>query len=1068
MRTENEKPTWKELVEEKMKKDSSLVGVTCHIYSTSMSEIDNETKECPCGRLSRRHSFNGQAHTEHADKSTVEDDDFIAVTPLTAFGQLGQSGNGARTTRRIHQAALTKIGGKNVPITLDWSEEDTLDKYHTHFLLLDNGRAKEFLDDRPRFDFVEALCEKTKCQAVTIIIEGGPNTLEVIETDLLIKRPVIIIQGSGRLANALSALIEVSNKKKALDDDEVKHQLISFLPEFESKFNKTDQKLYISRIREILTEKYRKYLNVCKLERNTSLTDMILKAVDSDQLDETQQANFLKLAVSWNYVDRTESISKRSETDVSLDPRFFQQALIENRPVFVDYFLRRYHNPLQTTKYVKEESSTKKDSTSAASSVQREDDADVIFRENVSRTAYAFEVILNELYPSIKTRPADRWIIPKTIEQLDANYKDIIGPYTKSLYFKQDAASRILSTLQSLCHWISCGGKDDKQTKSGIDQLQKCIIQCFDKSFDKQDMLRELFVWSVYAGYPDIAFVLLLQIESRIAAALIGVRIAQRISLFANSLDLRHKYSQQAKDYEEYAKACIIACYQHNERLACQLLVRENPLFGDVTCMQLVIASRSKPVTNTNCFIEALNKEWFGQMVGTTTETVRSKFEFMISLITFGLTSPFLMTYREANTDNNKLQDHVSLLLTPVVKMSYDFVIYVWFLLVFSYMMLFHMRSDEDRSDWTKIYLIITVSTMVIEDCRRLIVNYHTQMMETWNWLDSWFLPLYAMQYILFYIGIICYYQSENQAQLFTTARIILAIDLELWYLFSLRFVSAIKLLGPKLVMIRNMTRDLAAFIYIIFVCIAAYGVVSRALVMYDTLDFTAKSIFTGIFYQPYWLLYSEADAELGNLDAIINGTNSEMAAEATVNQVLLAFHMILINILILNLLIAVFNFTINDVQEKNEYFWRYQRYELTRDYFEKPILVHPPLSLIAYVIWLLREFFPSGTTFRVFKFLRNTSNLDSHWTEFENAATYEHARNFVEKKYREKDEVNMSTLQAQINALKEENEQIRRDTSEIKNRMTTSTNWIMKAMARVKMSHDPLPTFEHQTSSDA
>lgn len=34
---------------------------------------------------------------------------------------------------------------------------------------------------------------------------------------------------------------------------------------------------------------------------------------------------------------------------------------------------------------------------------------------------------------------------------------------------------------------------------------------------------------------------------------------------------------------------------------------------------------------------------------------------------------------------------------------------------------------------------------------------------------------------------------------------IILAIDLELWYLFSLRFVSAIKVLGPKLFMIQNM-----------------------------------------------------------------------------------------------------------------------------------------------------------------------------------------------------------------------------------------------------------------------
>ena len=116
--------------------------------------------------------------------------------------------------------------------------------------------------------------------------------------------------------------------------------------------------------------------------------------------------------------------------------------------------------------------------------------------------------------------------------------------------------------------------------------------------------------------------------------------------------------------------------------------------------------------------------------------------------------------------------------------------------------------------------------------------------------------------------------------------RIVLAIDLEIWYLFSLRFVSAIKLLGPKLFMIRNMVlsllwnlpssfysidflqmRDLIGIIYIIFICIAAYGVVSRALISSTILDFTANNISSSVFYQPYWLLYSIADDEKANLD---------------------------------------------------------------------------------------------------------------------------------------------------------------------------------------------------------
>jgi hypothetical protein len=41
----------------------------------------------------------------------------------------------------------------------------------------------------------------------------------------------------------------------------------------------------------------------------------------------------------------------------------------------------------------------------------------------------------------------------------------------------------------------------------------------------------------------------------------------------------------------------------------------------------------------------------------------------------------------------------------------------------------------------------------------------------------------------------------------------------------------------------------------------------------------------------------------------------------------------------------------------------------------------------------------------------RVTRELDMEWTDFENAATYEHARNFVEEKYRSRSKVHISSL---------------------------------------------------------
>jgi hypothetical protein len=50
---------------------------------------------------------------------------------------------------------------------------------------------------------------------------------------------------------------------------------------------------------------------------------------------------------------------------------------------------------------------------------------------------------------------------------------------------------------------------------------------------------------------------------------------------------------------------------------------------------------------------------------------------------------------------------------------------------------------------------------------------------------------------------------------------------------------------------------DLFAFMYLIFVVIVAYGIVSRPWLLYKQIPFTAHGIFKNIFYTPYWLLYT-------------------------------------------------------------------------------------------------------------------------------------------------------------------------------------------------------------------
>ncbi|CAF4861246.1 unnamed protein product, partial [Rotaria socialis] len=71
--------------------------------------------------------------------------------------------------------------------------------------------------------------------------------------------------------------------------------------------------------------------------------------------------------------------------------------------------------------------------------------------------------------------------------------------------------------------------------------------------------------------------------------------------------------------------------------------------------------------------------------------------------------------------------------------------------------------------------------------------------------------------------------------------------------------------------------------------------------------------------------------------------------ATAIATQVLLAAHMLFVNVLLINLLIAMFSFTFDSVQSQTDLVWRYDRYALIREYFDRPPLF-PPFIILTHV----------------------------------------------------------------------------------------------------------------------
>src|SRR5262249_36123869 len=98
---------------------------------------------------------------------------------------------------------------------------------------------------------------------------------------------------------------------------------------------------------------------------------------------------------------------------------------------------------------------------------------------------------------------------------------------------------------------------------------------------------RDLFIWSIFMDMPEMGKVILVHLPSRICAALVAEAIFKRYANESITVDQKETFEKHAQEFETYAAQCIDKCYEHDEILAFELLFRQIPLFGNVTCMQV-------------------------------------------------------------------------------------------------------------------------------------------------------------------------------------------------------------------------------------------------------------------------------------------------------------------------------------------------------------------------------------------------------------------------------------------------------------------------------------------------
>ncbi|CAF3534340.1 unnamed protein product [Rotaria sp. Silwood1] len=245
--------------------------------------------------------------------------------------------------------------------------------------------------------------------------------------------------------------------------------------------------------------------------------------------------------------------------------------------------------------------------------------------------------------------------------------------------------------------------------------------------------------------------------------------------------------------------------------------------------------------------------------------------------------------------------------------------------------------QKHDRASITEYILFVWVSTLLCEEFRQVFVREAQTIRNKiasyfaifWNQLD-------ILAIILFYVGFGLRFLPT--AQCFCAARIILSVDLTIWFMRSLDLFAAIKQLGPKLVMIGEMVHDLKFFMLMLTVFILGFGVSSYSLI-YGANPFN-WDLPRRIIDFAYWQIFGE----LTSLD--IFGHNYRPNGYAVF--ILLVCYMAIVSILLVNLLIAMFSNTFDRLETDTDRIWKFQRYSLICEYLSRPALP-PPLVLFTH-----------------------------------------------------------------------------------------------------------------------
>ena len=402
---------------------------------------------------------------------------------------------------------------------------------------------------------------------------------------------------------------------------------------------------------------------------------------------------------------------------------------------------------------------------------------------------------------------------------------------------------------------------------------------------------------------------------------------------------------KSAKTLESKAKSVIHDIYACDSALSEAVLFEKSKRFDKNSAFDLACIAEARHFLSDEACRSAINASWWQCLSPT------PWYQILLLLVL-----PCTIYNSNINVKHKSDNDRCSWLCvyrSPAIRCRVHYVVFMAFLLFYSYVLL---TGLSDRIDIQQYIILVWMGSLFTEEVRQLICsssgkngNFAKYFKEFWNILDVIGLVLFSTGVILSIISSVL-----GIRLMLVFAHAAFAIHVILLYVRSLQFFAMHKTIGPLLIMIQGMFKDLVNFVLILLVVLVGYAVALHAVLHPETeVNF---GMINGMFHIPYFQIYGEVGVEYeikADVDKTYASDQSELELDVRnyLGLYLAGFYLLVTNILLLNLLIAMFNTTYIKIEEKTEFYDVIHKISVLQEYrdcFNLP----PPFVVISYVIW--------------------------------------------------------------------------------------------------------------------